>query len=118
VAASSPTWDAAEFGRLLTHEEALRLAPTGFHLPTADEWQELNAQISGSLDSRRLLLREFRLLLHDHHGSFWTATITTSGTHALVADTSTYSWDEGNYWFVLQAKSRDLFRYPARYVKD
>ena len=45
MAASSPTWDAAEFGRLLTHEEALRLAPTGFHLPTADEWQELNAQI-------------------------------------------------------------------------
>src|SRR5512141_1404477 len=75
-AQTDPSWNEAKHGRLFSFEEALRLAPHGWHLPTVEEWNQLNANISRSLDSKKLLLKEFQLVLLDGRAWFWTSTTT------------------------------------------
>jgi uncharacterized protein (TIGR02145 family) len=113
-----PSLDEAKYGSLLSFEEARASAPQGWHLPTVEEWNLLNASISRSLDSKKMLVKEFRLVLFKDHASFWTATVSTSGTYVFVASASRFSWDEGNYLFALEAKNHDLYRSSARYVHD
>jgi uncharacterized protein (TIGR02145 family) len=38
----------AEFGRLYSWEAARRACPTGWHLPTVEEWQELTDAVDGA----------------------------------------------------------------------
>lgn len=118
TAKADPEWDEAKYGTLLAIDDAIRGAPKGWHLPTADEWNLLSANVSRSLDSKKLLMNDFRLVLKDGHAWFWTATKSSTGAHALVAETSRYNWDEGNYGFALVTKSCSLNRYPARYLQD
>jgi hypothetical protein len=111
-------WDEAKYGTLFAIDDAIRSAPKGWHLPTKEEWELLSANIMRSLDSKKLLMKEFRLVLKDDHAWFWTATKSSTGAHALVAETSKYNWAEGNYGFALVTKNCELYRCPARYVHD
>jgi uncharacterized protein (TIGR02145 family) len=117
-AKADPEWDEAKYGTLFHIDDAIRSAPKGWHLPTVDEWEQLSANVRRSLDSKTLLLEEFRLVLKDGHAWFWTSTKSSTGAHAMIAETSRYNWDEGNYGFVLFPKSCSLYRCPARYIHD
>jgi uncharacterized protein (TIGR02145 family) len=117
-AAADPEWDEKKYGSLLSIDDAIRHAPKGWHLPTVEEWNLLSAHVMRSLDSRKLLLKEFRLVLKDGQAWLWTSTKTPSGSHGFVAGTSVHSWDEGDYGFAITSKSCDLYRCPARYVRD
>lgn len=47
--------NAAEYGRLNTWKTAVDAAPTGWHLPTKEEWEELiNAQGGASIAGGKL----------------------------------------------------------------
>jgi uncharacterized protein (TIGR02145 family) len=115
---ADPEWDEAKYGTLFAIDDAIRSAPKGWHLPMVDEWELLSANVTRSPDSKELLMKDFRLALKDGHASFWTATKTSTGAHALIAETSKYNWDEGNYGFALVPKSCSLYRCPARYLHD
>jgi uncharacterized protein (TIGR02145 family) len=118
TASADPEWDAAKYGTLFAIDDAIRSAPKGWHLPTKEEWELLSAMVMRSLDSKKLLMKDFHLVLKDDHAWFWTATRSSTGAHALVAETSKYNWQEGNYGFALVTKNCDLYRCPARYVHD
>ena len=118
TAKADPEWDVAKYGTLFAVDDAICSAPKGWHLPTVAEWELLSANVRRSLEPKKLLLEDFRLVLKDSHAWFWTATKSSTGAHALIAETSKFNLDEGNYGFALVPKSSSLYRCPARYLRD
>lgn len=79
-----------KYGRLYTYESAKKACPSGWHLPTVQDWSDLLVQMGGEDNAVPMMMKSYgeggfnaklggiatvgNFQLIDNYGAFWTAT--------------------------------------------